>query len=58
MIGDYMDRKGVKFIKGAVPSKIEKTEDDKRNVTWVDAKDNKTEKGNKIFDTVMLAIGR
>jgi thioredoxin reductase (NADPH) len=58
MIGDYMDRKGVKFIKGAVPSKIEKTEDDKRNVTWVDAKDNTKEKGTKVFDTVMLAIGR
>lgn len=52
-----MDRKNVKFIKGAVPSKITKTEDDKREVTWVNAKDN-SEMGTKVFDTVMLAIGR
>lgn len=56
-IGDYMDMKGVKFIKEAVPSKIVKTEDDKRHVTWIDVNDN-SEKGNKVFDTVMLAIGR
>jgi hypothetical protein len=37
---------------------LKKTEDDKRNVTWVDAKDNTKEKGTKVFDTVMLAIGR
>lgn len=53
-----MDKRGVKFIKGAVPSKIVATEDDKREVSWNFTKDPATVAGTKVFDTVMLAVGR
>jgi len=33
-IADLMVSKGVKFIRDAVPANIERTEDDKRKVTW------------------------
>lgn len=40
MIGDYMERRGVKFIKNAVPNDIVATEDDKRSVSWKSTKTN------------------
>lgn len=51
-----MENKGIKFINGAVPSKIESTKEGK-NVTFIDAKTNK-ERATKTFDNVMLAVGR
>lgn len=52
-----MEKHGVKFIRESVPSHIEETEDGKRKVIWKDAKSNE-KKGEDIYDTVMLAIGR
>jgi len=50
-IGDYMQTKGVKFVRETVPSKFEKTADGKVKVFVGDA-----EYG--IYDTVFVAIGR
>lgn len=56
-IGEYMEKHKVKFIREAIPVKIEKTQDDKRIVHWA-AKEGDQPIGNDTFDTVMLAIGR
>lgn len=50
-IGDYMEKKGVKFVREKVPSKYEKTADGKIKV-FVDDKE------FDIYDTVFVAIGR
>jgi thioredoxin reductase (NADPH) len=50
-IGEYMETKGVKFVRETVPSKFEKTADGKIKVFVKDA-----EYG--IYDTVFVAIGR
>lgn len=51
MIGSYMERHGVKFARGMVPAKFEKTDDGRVRVF--------TESGEYgVFDTVLLAIGR
>ena len=51
LIGDYMDEHGgTKFIKGKVPTSLEKTPEGQIKVTWDD--------GSEIYDTVMCAIGR
>lgn len=52
-----MENKGIKFIRNAVPSAIKATEDGKKSVTFVDSKTNK-ERATKVFDNVMLAVGR
>ena len=46
-----MEAHGTKFIKGAVPTKLEKTEDDRIKVSY-------DQDGSEIFDTVLFAIGR
>jgi thioredoxin reductase (NADPH) len=50
-IGDYMQAKGVKFVRETVPSKFEKTADGKVKV-FVDDKE------FGIYDSVFVAIGR
>lgn len=50
-IGEYMEAKGIKFVRETVPSKFEKTADGKVKVFVKDA-----EYG--IYDTVFVAIGR
>ena len=53
-IGDYMEKTGMKFIKSAVPSKIELNSQGKKVVTYV-------QNGEEIedtYDTVLFAIGR
>mmetsp|Transcript_50715 Transcript_50715/g.80401 ORF Transcript_50715/g.80401 Transcript_50715/m.80401 type:complete len:484 (-) Transcript_50715:88-1539(-) len=50
-IGEYMEKKGCKFIRETVPSKFEKTADGKVKVFVND-------KEFDIYDTVFVAIGR
>jgi thioredoxin reductase (NADPH) len=51
-IGEYMEQTGTKFIRGTVPSQIEKLESGKYKVFWNEGKDSDE------FDTVVTAIGR
>ncbi|EGD81586.1 thioredoxin reductase 1 [Salpingoeca rosetta] len=53
-IGDYMARHGTKFIRPAVPSKVEKLDNGKLRVSFTHTGVEKTED----FDTVLWAIGR
>ncbi|EGR29300.1 thioredoxin and glutathione reductase family protein, putative [Ichthyophthirius multifiliis] len=53
-IGEYMERHGVKFIRGTIPSDI-KQEGEKKRVFWKDA-NGQTQ--SDVYDTIMLAIGR
>jgi len=55
-IGDHMEKHGTKFIRGCVPSKIEKTADGKLKVTWEGTKGGAG--GSEVYDTVFAAIGR
>ena|SRR3990167_7863287 len=54
MIGTYMKSHGTKFIRPAVPTKMEKTEGGKILVHFQEGNVNKTEE----YDTVLFAIGR
>lgn len=56
-IGDYMKNHGTKFIYGAVPISIEKIENDRRKVVWINP-DTKEVIGEDTYDTVVLAVGR
>mmetsp|Transcript_9102 Transcript_9102/g.15991 ORF Transcript_9102/g.15991 Transcript_9102/m.15991 type:complete len:590 (-) Transcript_9102:476-2245(-) len=49
-VGESMEKLGTKFIRGAIPRKLESTEDGKIKVYWDDGED--------VFDTVLSAIGR
>lgn len=54
-VAEYMGNHGVKFVRPAVPTKVEKV-DGKLKVHWVDPN---TNQGNsELFDTVMVATGR
>lgn len=53
-IGEYMARHKTRFIRPATPSKIEKVESGKLQVTYNHAGEEKIEE----FDTVLWAIGR
>eukprot|EP00931_Biecheleriopsis_adriatica_P004847 TRINITY_DN106453_c0_g1_i1.p1 TRINITY_DN106453_c0_g1~~TRINITY_DN106453_c0_g1_i1.p1 ORF type:complete len:637 (+),score=179.64 TRINITY_DN106453_c0_g1_i1:29-1939(+) len=53
-IDAYMEKGGVKFIRGCVPDKFEKGTERKVKVTW---KENGVEKTQE-YDTVLLAVGR
>jgi len=53
-IGEYMEQSGTKFIKGSVPSKIEKTESGQYKVFWSKGSNEESE----VYDTVVAAIGR
>lgn len=53
-VGDYMEKTGVKFIKKAVPIKIELNSAGKKVVTYQQGEDEIED----VFDTVLFAIGR
>jgi thioredoxin/glutathione reductase (selenoprotein) len=57
-IGEYMERKGVRFIKPATPSKMERLAGPKGPITvvWKNAETNQEE--TEEFDTVLWAVGR
>jgi thioredoxin reductase (NADPH) len=55
-IGDHMASHGVKFVRPAIPQKIEKLDSGKLKVSWVDT-DTKVESSD-VFDTVFVATGR
>ncbi|CAN0416002.1 unnamed protein product [Ectocarpus sp. 12 AP-2014] len=56
-LGDVMKDLGVKFVRPAVPSKIEKTSDGKLEVTLVDSKSGE-EVSKTTYDSVFYATGR
>mmetsp|Transcript_117801 Transcript_117801/g.345087 ORF Transcript_117801/g.345087 Transcript_117801/m.345087 type:complete len:484 (-) Transcript_117801:70-1521(-) len=51
MIGSYMEKHGIKFIRGTVPSKFEKTESGQVRVFVKD-------EVFGVYDTVLMAVGR
>jgi thioredoxin reductase (NADPH) len=53
-IGDFMEKTGMKFLRSATPTKIEKTADGRLEVFWT--KDGQVT--SDVFDTVIAAIGR
>jgi pyruvate/2-oxoglutarate dehydrogenase complex dihydrolipoamide dehydrogenase (E3) component len=53
-VGDYMEKTGVKFIKKAVPIKIELNSEGRKVVTYKQGEDEIED----VFDTVLFAIGR
>jgi thioredoxin reductase (NADPH) len=55
-IGAFMEEHGTKFVHQSTPSKIEKTEDGKLVVTYVNAETGAESKDT--FDTVFVATGR
>lgn len=56
MIGKHMEGTGVKFVRPATPTAIEKTGDGKLKVTWVDA--NTGSESSDVYDSVFTATGR
>lgn len=56
MIGKHMEEHGVKFVRPATPSKIEKTEDGRLKVTYLNAETGA--EGSEVYDTVFTATGR
>jgi len=58
MIGDYMEKHHVKFIKGSVPIEIIKIKDGEPGEYCVKYKNEKNEILSETFNTVVLAVGR
>jgi len=56
LIGDYMERHGTKFVRGAVPTKYEPGTSKKVKVTWTDGATG--QEVSDEYDTVLLAVGR
>jgi len=56
MIGEVMEKGGVRFIRNSVPTKLEKTANERIAVHWVD--DSTKQHHVEEFDTVLWAIGR
>ncbi|XP_075754445.1 thioredoxin reductase 2, mitochondrial isoform X2 [Pelodiscus sinensis] len=56
LVTNYMESCGTRFLKKCTPSKVEKLESGKLQVTWKYADSGKEEMDD--FDTVMWAIGR
>jgi len=56
IIGDIMARGGVKFIRNSVPTRLDKTEDGRIRVTYLN--DESKETLTDVYDTVLWAIGR
>jgi thioredoxin reductase (NADPH) len=54
MIGEFMQKEGCKFIRGSVPSKLEKGADGRITCFWESNGETKTD----VYDTVLVAIGR
>lgn len=57
-IGSYMEKHGVKFIRGAVPTAIEKIEEGSPGLLKVTAKTTEGEEVTGEYNTVVVAIGR
>jgi len=55
MVVDYMEAHGTAFIRGAQPSKIEKLESGKLQVTFASSAGHESQQE---FDTVLFAVGR
>jgi len=55
IIGEYMQKEGTKFVRPAVPTRIDKLENGKLKVTYTH---DKTGEGVEEYDTVLFAIGR
>ena len=58
LIGDYMEKHHVKFIKGSVPIEITKIKDGEPGELSVKYKNEKNEILTETFNTVVLAVGR
>jgi len=58
LIGDYMEKHQVKFIRGAVPVEITKIKDGQPGELLVKYKNEKNEILQETFNTVVLAVGR
>jgi len=58
LIGDYMEKHHVKFIRGAVPVEITKIKDGQPGELLVKYKNEKNEILQETFNTVVLAVGR
>ncbi|XP_029424158.1 thioredoxin reductase 2, mitochondrial isoform X3 [Nannospalax galili] len=56
LVTEHMESHGTRFLKGCVPSRIEKLPAGQLQVTWDDHASGK--EGTGIFDTVLWAIGR
>lgn len=54
-IVDYMEAHGIKFIREAIPTKLEKLPDGRIEVTY---QNTAGQNGKDIFDTVLFAVGR
>lgn len=58
IIGDYMQKHKVKFIRGAVPTKIERIEEGTPGKYRVTAQTSATEQIVEEYNTILMAIGR
>ena len=55
-VGDYMESKGIKFLKECVPIKGQKLENGKIEIEYENLKDKTVEK--RVYDSVVVATGR
>ena len=58
LIGDFMEKHQVKFIKGSVPVEITKIKDGEPGEYLVKYKNDKNEILQEVFNTIVLAVGR
>ena len=58
MIGDYMEKHEIKFIKGSVPVEITKIKDGQPGELLVKYKTESGEIKEEVYNTVLLAVGR
>jgi len=58
MIGDYMEKHHVKFLRGSVPVEITKIKDGEPGELSVKYKNEKNEILTETFNTIVLAVGR
>lgn len=58
MIGDYMEKHELRFIKGSIPVEIVKIKDGTPGELLVKYKNEKGEIQEEVFNTVLLAVGR
>jgi thioredoxin reductase (NADPH) len=57
-IGKYMADQGCTFHMKCSPTKMERTEDGRIKVTWMNSESESGVECSDVFDTVMLAVGR
>lgn len=56
LVTEHMESYGTKFLKRCFPTKVEKLESDRLQVTWKNAELDTEE--NDSFNTVMWAVGK